>query len=164
VAIVSTPTADGDAVYDVTAYQLLVNGVDMTLPILGDGNGNGMQIVNNVDAFEAGVFVDALVFFGALPVFGPGGNNIIFAGILAGPTSMFGSTHLPSNLDFLPLTTGLSFWLEEVSDDEATPLARGTFVAAAPTAVPEPATLGLTAMGLTAMLAAGRRRRSAQLD
>lgn len=153
----------GEVVYDVIAYQMIFNGVDYTLPIIGNGTGNGVAVGDNADSLGDGVLRDGLVFFAALPIFPGFENNLIFAGLLLGPTTMFDSNALPENLDFLSqVNNPFSIWIEEGSgegDDEI--LTAGTFVATRPTTVPEPSTLALVMLGAAGAIA--RARRSARI-
>jgi hypothetical protein len=69
----ATPFAEGESpgevVYDVLAYQMILNGVDYTLPIVGNGDGNGASVANNAEVLGDGVLWDGLSFFAALPAF-----------------------------------------------------------------------------------------------
>jgi hypothetical protein len=145
----------GEMVYDVIAYQMILNGVDYTLPIVGEGFGNGASVADNAEVLGDGVSWDGLAFFAALPIFPGLENNLIFAGLLLGPTTMFDSTALPANTDFLSqVTNPFSIWFVEDSDD----LRPGTFVASAPAAiVPEPSTLALMMFGVVGAIARARR-------
>lgn len=134
----------GEMVYDIIAYQMIFNGVDYTLPVVGNGDGNGVSVADNADVFGDGGSWDGLAFFAALPAFPGLENNLIFAGLLLGPTTMFDSTALPGNLDFLSqVSKPGSLWFEEDSGE----LASGTFVASRVTTVPEPSTLALVMLG-----------------
>jgi hypothetical protein len=164
---------DGSAAnYDVISYSLFLNGVDFTEPVIGDGTGSGISVINDTDPFEPGAVVDALAFFVGIDDLLPSGNSLILIAALPGPTTMFDSTALPSNLDFLPLVSPFSAWIEETTGDGGGPLlAIGTLTATAPggpgpgTPVPEPSTLSLIAIGLTGTIAGARnRRRSANID
>jgi hypothetical protein len=158
----------GEVVYDVIAYQMIFNGVDYTLPIVGNGDGNGVSVADNAEVLGDDVFRDGLVFFAALPVLPGLENNLILAGLLLGPTTMFDSTALPGNLDFLSqVNNPLSLWIEEgVGEGDDVILAAGTFVASRPTTeppttVPEPSTLALSMLGVAGAIA--RARRSAKI-
>lgn len=146
----------GQAIYDVVAYSLIVNGVDMT------GHGSQIIVVDDADVLETGTPVDGILLLAGVPVLGPGGTNILFIGGLAGPTSMFTSTALPANLDFLSqLETVLSLWVEEEDtpgESDAIVLGTGTLAVSAPTQVPEPTMWAMTVLGVAGVLA--RRRRS----
>ena len=159
----------GSATYDVIDYSLFFNGVDVTLPIIGDGTGNGISMVDNVDAFEAGVFVDALVFFAAIEGASPTGNTLIMAAALIGPVSMFSTAGtLPADLGFLSaVEVRRSFWIDEIpggDEEDDVFLGPGTLQVEAPGAVPEPATMALTAFGLAGALARARRSKGRKVS
>ena len=158
----------GSATYDVIDYSLIFNGADETLPIIGDGTGNGISMVDNVDAFEAGVFVDALVFFAAIEGASPTGNTLIMVAALIGPVNMFSTAGtLPADSAFLgrggqPISLDRRDSRGGEEDDVF--LGPGTLQAEAPGAVPEPATMALTALGLAGALARSRRSKGGKVS
>jgi hypothetical protein len=90
---------------------------------------------------------------------------MIVVGVLSGPITMFSSTVLPGNLDFLSaVTSSQSLWFAESGGDFTRLLATGTLVVSPRQAVPEPGTLGLAAIGLAGALARGRRGRRSPRD
>ena len=90
----------GELVYDILAYDMIFNGVSYTLPVGQNGDGNGISVGDNAEMLGDGVSRDGLVFFAALPIFPGLENNLIVAGLLLGPDTMFDSAALPANLDF----------------------------------------------------------------
>lgn len=151
-----------ESVYDVLAYQLIFRGVDVTLPIVGHGDGSGIAILRDQDAFEDGVFVDAFAFFASIPSALPGGGDIIFIGALSAPAgSMFGTTALPADLGFLSLVTDFrsAFLGPGGVPGEDNLLAFGSLRVTPRGAVPEPAALALTAFGVAGALARRRAQR-----
>jgi hypothetical protein len=154
-AAVPFETEPNSATYDVLAYSLIFNGVDVTGPILGSGTGNGIFIQNDDPNDLFGFFA---AFEAPFPVPGGGGDLILLAA-LAGPPTMFDSTALPPDLSFLAsVELSQALWLFERSEgDEFFLNITGPLVVSAPdvTAVPEPTSLTLTALGLAGLL---RRR------
>jgi hypothetical protein len=142
------------------SYKLFFDGSDVTQPILGHGVGSGISVFNDsTSAAPAFPVADIFSFYAEFPVGfalpGPS-HELLFVGEAIGPTSMFNSTALPPNLNFLG-TAGiveLSGWLDDMGGNNQTLLKVGTLTPS----VPEPATLTLTALGLAGALV--RRRRS----
>jgi hypothetical protein len=158
------PLADPDgtegtesAFYAPTAYELILDGVSQT-------HGSGLIVGNDGPGLEPGVLVDGLIFLASLDN-APSGNPVFFVAALFGPTSMWDSTALPGDLNFLTsLTTTASLISEEVpeeGDDNDIVLGQGTLKVTVPiTTVPEPATLLLMGSGLAAVgLRRARQRR-----
>jgi hypothetical protein len=155
-----TPTASAPpnlAIYEVEAYQLTFNGIDID-PSLG----GGLFVFNDADAFGTGN-VDALMFAATIEkdatVGGITGDKL-FIGALSGLPSTWDTISLPTDYSFLSqLTTGFSGVSLEVpfgGDENDIQLGTGSF---AVSPVPEPATLTLTALGLAGALARARRGR-----
>jgi len=156
-----TPLPGSDAnfgEYELEAYQLIFNGEDKTVYGL-----SRLIVVNDADP-GTGSSVDALIFLAGLEDRGPVTGEVLFVGLLSGPTDTWNSTALPTSYSFLSsLTTALSIISLEVpgqGDDNDIVLAHGRFAA---NQAPEPTTLTLTALGLAGVIARamrGRQRRS----
>ena len=138
-----------------------------------DGNGNGLLVTNGYDLFGTGP-IDAFVFYAFVGrPFNPDGDQFL-ALAFAGPTTMFASTTLPTNFNFLT-ASGAQFYTKQFfeadadGEDQVVFPPQGTIdvISTDPalpptTAVPEPATLTLTAFGLAAVAARARRKRAAK--
>jgi hypothetical protein len=161
-AAASIGSEPGQTFYPLAAYNLIFNGTNVTLPISLDASGNGLVVVNNGDPFGTGD-LDALAFFAAVGrPFDPTGD-LFLAGVLAGPTTMFGSGALPGDLNFLNQAnlrfTAFLFEPDAQGEGEFFLEPHGTLnitgSQVTPSAVPEPTTLLLLGTGLAG---AGVRR------
>lgn len=141
------------AIYEVEAYQLILNGVEIDTAL-----GGGLFVVNDGDFFGTGN-IDALVFLATIEKDAIVGDKLFIAA-LSGPTSTWDTLSLPTDYSFLSqLTTRVSALSLEVpneGDENDILLGRGSL---AVTAVPEPVTLTLTALGLAGAAARARRGR-----
>jgi hypothetical protein len=144
-----------DGEYNALTYQFTFGGVNKTL-------GAGLFVLNNetVEGNPAdGLVLGALVQEN-LTINNQTGDALLVMALL-GPTNTWDTTALPTDYSFLSKLTPqfalISFELPN-GDDEDPVLARGTFAVTAVTAVPEPATLTLTALGLTGFVRARRLR------
>ena len=152
---------EGDS-YALLDYSLIFDGTDVTFAPSPDGNGNGLFVGNNTDIL--GFTGDVFAFYaGVGRPFDPTGDLFLF-GMFPGPVDMFDSTALPSNVDFLQVASPVALFFfepDEGGEEEGETLEpRGTLLITRTEVVPEPATLALTAFGLSAALARMRRRRS----
>jgi len=143
------------AIYEPEAYQLIFDGVEVDQSL-----GAGLFVFNDENAFGSGD-VDALMFFAVIKEDAIAGNTA-FIGALSGPTDTWDTLDLPSDYSFLSkLTTtfsGVSLEVpggEDGGDANDIRLGGGSFEV---TAVPEPATLTLSALGLVGAVVRARRR------
>ena len=144
------------AMYEVEAYQLIINGVDKTTP--GPGSA-GIFVVNDADFFGTGN-VDAFLFLTTIetnPILG----DQLFIGALSGPTSTWNTLSLPTDYSFLSqLTTRASaLSLEVPHEGDENDILLGTGSLEVSHQVPEPTTLALSALGLAGVVAHARRGR-----
>jgi hypothetical protein len=157
---------DGIFTYALNDFQLTFGGVDVTQPPSPQTIGNGLSVINDLDPFGTGV-VDALGFYALVGrPYDPTGDLHLVA-VLAGPETMFSSSALPNNLDFLAAVND-QFVFMFFEPDELTLLSssssleeiRGTLEITDTriVPVPEPAMLTLTALGLAGAFARFRRR------
>jgi PEP-CTERM motif len=148
-----------EADYALAGYNLVFNGTNVTMPLSSDGDGNGLIVFNDANPLGTGN-LDALAFFAFAGNPLPGGD-LFLVGALAGPTTMFGSTALPGNLNFLSQANNrfTVFIFEPDGEDEFLLQPQGTLnitgSQVTPSAVPEPTTLLLLGTGLAG---AGIRR------
>jgi hypothetical protein len=141
--------------YQVEASQLIFNGV------AGPGSDTGMFVVNDADFFGTGTNVDAFLFLSLIQknvtINGITGDELLIVGF-SGPTSAFNTLALPTDYSFLSLLPNrfslVSLEVPGQGDANDVLLGRGSL---AVTAVPEPATLTLTALGLAGAVARARR-------
>jgi hypothetical protein len=149
--------------YDPLSYTLFFNGANVGGPVIGDGTGSGISIVDDGDPLGFGENVDAMAFFLAfeVPFVLPNGQtDLVMLAVLAGPTDMFNSRDLPANLNFLnQVTIAGTLWHPDDEEDQAFFDAQGSLEASAPDVVPEPATLSLIALGFAGAYARARRAR-----
>lgn len=143
--------------YDATAHQLIFNGVNVS------NKESGIFVVNNVELFDPGVFVDAVVLGAIIDDSTP--TQRFMGVVLMGPPTTWDTIRLPGDLNFLSLLpTRFVFFSDEVpggGDENDIFLGTGslTITGASAAQVPEPATLTLTALGLGSMVARARRSR-----
>ena len=158
-------TEDGVFTYALDDFELWFGGIDVTVPPSPETIGNGLSVVNDLDPLGIGVR-DALAFYGHVGrPYDPTGDLHLLA-VFSGPTSMFSSSALPGNLDFLSFPGFERFVLMSFEPDDefrSAPLileTRGTLVVTGTRVVPvpEPATLTRAAFGLAGALARFRRR------
>jgi hypothetical protein len=154
-------TDPNGALYFVESYQLSVNGVDKTL---GPG-GAGVGVGNDGDLNGGPGSNDAFFFLAGLDdnvtINGVTGDTLLVLGFL-GDTSAWNTLSLPSDYSFLSLlpTRFSIVSLEVTGEGEDVQVGEGGSFVATPgaTAVPEPATLTLTALGLAGVVGRARRR------
>ena len=165
-------TEDGVFTYALHDFQLIFGGVDLQHPPSPETIGNGLSVVNDLDPFGTGE-VDALAFYGHVGrPYDPTGDLHLVA-VFPGPTTMFSSSALPGNLDFLSDVTDPYVFMYFEPDAPAL-LGRSLSVAAVSledirgsleitdtriVRVPEPTMLTLAACGLAGALVRARRSR-----
>ena len=141
------------AEYDVEAYQLFFDGVEIDTSL-----GAGMFVVNNADFFGTGN-IDAFVFGATVEKDAVNGDKLLVL-ILSGPAGVLSGLSLPGDYSFLSLLpdrfAGLSLEVPNGGDENDILLGSGSFEASR---VPEPATLMLSAVGLAGVVARARRGR-----
>jgi hypothetical protein len=165
-------TEDGVFTYALYDFQLTFGGVDVTQPPSPQTIGNGLSVINDLDPFGTGE-VDALGFYAHVGrPYDPTGDLHLVA-VFAGPTTMFSSSALPSDLGFLSKVNdqyvfmffepddlalrSSSFNLDAVSLEDIRGTLEITDTQIVP--VPEPSMLTLTALGVAGALARVRRSR-----
>lgn len=156
------PHPPTDNSYLVESYQLILNGVDRTLP---PGKA-GLVVGNDSDLNDDPGDFDALLFLAGLDnnvtINGVTGHTIFVMGFL-GDKSVWNTLSLPTDYSFLSLLpTRISLVsLEVTGPGEDVQVGEGGAFAATPaaTAVPEPATMTLTALGLAGVVTRARRGR-----
>jgi PEP-CTERM motif len=139
------------ASYFVEAFSISINSVDYTSSVL-------VPSIEMMDSAFGDYWRVASSFSPFLDL-GPDPDDLyLFGGFLRGPTSMFSSTALPADLNFLSaVTTANSLFVSLVTPAGGS----GTFVVVAPTtAVPEPSAVLLVASGLLGLVARRRNNRN----
>jgi len=147
--------------YAPVSYQLILNGVDRTLP-----PGSSALVVGNDGSLNGGPGDnDALLFLAGLDndvtIDGVFGDTLFVLGFV-GDKTVWNSESLPTDYSFLSLlsTRFSAVSLEVTGEGDDVMVGEGRdFVATPGAAVPEPATLTLTAPGLAAVVTRTRRRR-----
>jgi len=152
-------TDPSGALYAVESYQLILNGVDKTI---GPG-GAGVGVANDGDLNGGPGSNDAFFFLAGLDnnvtIGGVTGDTLLVLGFLGG-TSFWNTLSLPTDYSFLSMPTRFSIVsLEVTGEGDDVQVGEGGSFVATPTAVPEPATLTLTALGLAGVVTRARRGR-----
>ncbi len=144
----------GFAQYTPVAASLKVNSTDLSIAFPLVNVGDNFPVVN--DFFEISLNDICCVLLS-------GGNSLVgFAGDVYGPASMFSSTALPGDLDFLgSVTSGASLGvtLHDVDGNEVSVRSFGSFTETAHSEVPEPSSLKLAGFLLPLVAFASMRRR-----
>jgi PEP-CTERM motif len=138
--------------YPVESYQLLVNGVDKTIG--PGGTGAGMAVNNDGDLEGNPGPYDALAFLAGLD---PVGDAVFVLAFLTDDLNFWDTIALPTDYNFLSMPMRFSIVSLEAGDDQQ--VGEGGSFVATPAAVPEPATLTLTALGLAGLVTRARRSR-----
>ncbi|MCC6265269.1 MAG: hypothetical protein IT169_16970 [Bryobacterales bacterium] len=168
----SVPTSvDGTSYgeYETTAYQFILDGVDLAKPITSRDSAIG--VFNDADVFEDGTLLDGLALFAIIDDSTP--IQRLFIGFLLGPSSIWDTLQLPGDLTFLSaLPVQFAGFSDEVpfeGDENEIWLGRGTLAITAQTGapVPEPPAapalaLAFTVLGIGSRIARVRRFRRAQ--
>ena len=154
-------TESNAKLYSVESYQLILNGVDETL--LGPG-GSGLVVGNDGELDGGPGDNDALLFLAGLDtnvtINGVTGDTLFVLGFV-GDENFWDTLSLPTDYSFLSMPMRFSaVSLEVTGEGEDVGVGRGeSFTATPVTAVPEPASLTLTALGLAGVLTRARRGR-----
>jgi hypothetical protein len=148
------------AIYFVESYQLILNGVDRTLPP-GEA---GLEVSNDSDLNSEPGDYDGLLFLAGLDedvTIGGVNGDTIFVLAFLGDKASWNTLALPSDYAFLTLFPDRfsAVSLERNGPGDDVVVGEGGAFTATPAAVPEPATLTLTGLGLVGVLTRARRAR-----
>jgi hypothetical protein len=150
-------TLPGFAEYAAVSASFTLNSTDISTQIVN-------PIIGITDSVGGDNFEVDVPFPVCCVLVGPGHVLLSFGGILFGPTSMFSSTALPGNLDFLgSVSSSLSGgFVLDAGTNQINKSLKGSFTGTAPATapVPEPGSFTLTALGLAGAAARYRRRSS----